>query len=44
MRNVVGKLEEAGAAGIMLTERGTTFGYNDLVVDFRSLPPDARLG
>jgi len=44
MRNVVGKLEEAGAAGIMLTERGTTFGYNDLVVDFRSLPQMRDLG
>jgi 2-dehydro-3-deoxyphosphooctonate aldolase (KDO 8-P synthase) len=44
MRNVVGKLEEAGAAGIMLTERGTTFGYNDLVVDFRSLPRMRELG
>ena len=44
MRNVVGKLEEAGAAGILLTERGTTFGYNDLVVDFRSLPQMRELG
>ena len=44
MRNVVGKLEEAGAAWIMLTERGTTFGYNDLVVDFRSLPQMRDLG
>ena len=44
MRNVVGKLEEADAAGIMLTERGTTFGYNDLVVDFRSLAQMRDLG
>jgi len=44
MRNVVAKLESAGAAGILVTERGTTFGYNDLVVDFRSLPQLAALG
>ena len=37
MRHVVGKLEAAGATGIMLTERGTSFGYNDLVVDFKGL-------
>ncbi|MEY2516565.1 MAG: 2-dehydro-3-deoxyphosphooctonate aldolase synthase [bacterium] len=44
MGNVVAKLEQAGATGIMLTERGTTFGYNDLVVDFRSLPELSALG
>jgi 2-dehydro-3-deoxyphosphooctonate aldolase (KDO 8-P synthase) len=38
MRNVVAKLEAGGADRILLTERGTTFGYNNLVVDFRSLP------
>ncbi|MCC7125079.1 MAG: 3-deoxy-8-phosphooctulonate synthase [Acidobacteria bacterium] len=38
MRHVIGKLTEAGAAGIMLTERGTSFGYNNLVVDMRGLP------
>jgi 2-dehydro-3-deoxyphosphooctonate aldolase (KDO 8-P synthase) len=38
MGNVVGKLEAAGCNRILLTERGTTFGYNDLVVDFRGLP------
>jgi 2-dehydro-3-deoxyphosphooctonate aldolase (KDO 8-P synthase) len=37
MRHVVGKLVGAGAAGILLTERGTSFGYNDLVVDFKGL-------
>jgi 2-dehydro-3-deoxyphosphooctonate aldolase (KDO 8-P synthase) len=37
MRYVVEKLELGGAAGIITTERGTTFGYNTLVVDFRSL-------
>ncbi len=38
MRHVIGKLTEAGASGIMLTERGTSFGYNNLVVDMRGLP------
>jgi 2-dehydro-3-deoxyphosphooctonate aldolase (KDO 8-P synthase) len=37
MRQVAEKLERAGAAGILLTERGTTFGHHDLVVDFRGL-------
>jgi len=37
MRHVVGKLEVAGATGILLTERGTSFGYNNLVVDFKGL-------
>ncbi|MGH3079750.1 MAG: 3-deoxy-8-phosphooctulonate synthase [Gaiellaceae bacterium] len=38
MANVVRKLEAAGCERILLTERGTSFGYNDLVVDFRGLP------
>jgi 2-dehydro-3-deoxyphosphooctonate aldolase (KDO 8-P synthase) len=37
MKNVVDKLEDFDAAGIMLTERGSSFGYNNLVVDMRSL-------
>jgi 2-dehydro-3-deoxyphosphooctonate aldolase (KDO 8-P synthase) len=37
MQNVVTKLHEAGCENILLTERGTTFGYNNLVVDFRGL-------
>ncbi len=44
MAPVVGKLEAAGAKEILLTERGTTFGYGNLVVDFRSLPAMRRLG
>jgi 2-dehydro-3-deoxyphosphooctonate aldolase (KDO 8-P synthase) len=44
MANVVAKLEEAGADRILLTERGTTFGYNNLVVDFRGLPQLRALG
>jgi 2-dehydro-3-deoxyphosphooctonate aldolase (KDO 8-P synthase) len=35
--NIVAKLEAAGAAGAMVTERGTTFGYNTLVVDMPGL-------
>lgn len=38
MGNVVAKLEAAGCKQILITERGTTFGYNNLVVDFRALP------
>jgi 2-dehydro-3-deoxyphosphooctonate aldolase (KDO 8-P synthase) len=37
MKNVVEKLTAAGATRILLTERGTTFGYHDLVVDMRGL-------
>jgi len=37
MKNVVTKLEESGTKKILLTERGTFFGYNNLVVDMRSL-------
>lgn len=32
------KAREAGAAEVWLTERGNTFGYNNLVVDFRNIP------
>lgn len=37
-KNIIDKLKTAGCKGYYLTERGTTFGYNNLVVDFRSLP------
>ena len=37
IKNVVVKLEESGNSNILLTERGATFGYNNLVVDMRSL-------
>lgn len=37
-KNIIEKLEASEAAGIMLTERGTTFGYNNLVVDMARLP------
>ena len=38
MRNVVDKLHESGCSQLMLTERGASFGYHNLVVDMRSLP------
>ncbi len=44
MGNVVAKLEAAGCDRILITERGTTFGYNNLVVDFRGLPQLRALG
>ena len=44
MRNVVKKLEESGNSRIILTERGSSFGYNNLVVDMRSLPIMRGLG
>ncbi len=44
MGNVVDKLRGLGAAGILLTERGASFGYNNLVVDMRSLVLMRELG
>ena len=44
MKNVVKKLEDGGAENILLTERGTSFGYNALVVDFRGLPQMREFG
>jgi 2-dehydro-3-deoxyphosphooctonate aldolase (KDO 8-P synthase) len=38
VKNIVAKLEEVGNRQILLTERGTSFGYNNLVADMRSLP------
>lgn len=37
-QGIVGKLRAAGAQSILLTERGSSFGYNELVVDMRSIP------
>jgi 2-dehydro-3-deoxyphosphooctonate aldolase (KDO 8-P synthase) len=37
-KNIVHKLEEVGCEKILLTERGTSFGYNNLVNDFRAIP------
>lgn len=44
MQNVVNKLRGAGGTKIMLVERGASFGYNNLVVDMRSLPVMRSLG
>ena len=44
MKNVVEKLESVDCTKIILTERGTTFGYNNLVVDFRSIPIMKKFG
>ncbi|MBI4611359.1 MAG: 3-deoxy-8-phosphooctulonate synthase [Candidatus Rokubacteria bacterium] len=44
MLNVVGKIRSTGNERILLTERGTTFGYNNLVVDFRGLADMRELG
>ena len=38
MRNVLKKAEEEGGKKLLVTERGTTFGYNNLVADMRSIP------
>jgi 2-dehydro-3-deoxyphosphooctonate aldolase (KDO 8-P synthase) len=44
MDNVAAKLEAGGTDRIMLTERGSSFGYNALVADMRSLPRMAQTG
>ncbi len=44
MANVAAKIASTGNDKIMLTERGTTFGYNALIADMRSLPIMARTG
>ena len=38
MQNVIDKIHEGGNSNILLTERGASFGYNNLVVDMRSFP------
>lgn len=44
MRFTAQKVVDAGNPNVMLTERGTTFGYGDLVVDYRSIPRMQALG
>ena len=44
MAQAVSKATAAGNSALLLTERGTQFGYNNLVVDFRSLPIMRGLG
>ncbi|NOD31372.1 3-deoxy-8-phosphooctulonate synthase [Ruegeria atlantica] len=44
MTNIVDKIESTGTQNILLTERGTSFGYNTLVADMRALPQMAKTG
>lgn len=44
MRFAVDKIRQSGNENVLLTERGTTFGYTDLVVDYRGLPQMQALG
>ncbi len=44
MKNAVVKVKSSGSDKVMLTERGTTFGYNNLIVDMRSFAAMASLG
>ena len=44
MHNSIRKVTDAGNNNVFLTERGTTFGYNNLVVDFRSIPMMQEFG
>jgi len=44
MKNVVDKISSNGQGGIMICERGVSFGYNTLVSDFRSIPILKNLG
>ena len=44
MANVVSKITGSGNRNVLLTERGTSFGYNTLVTDFRALPQMAETG
>lgn len=38
MKFAVGKVRDAGNMGVTVTDRGTSFGYHDLIVDFRGIP------
>lgn len=44
MQFAAGKVKEAGNSNILLTDRGTMFGYHDLIVDVRSIPAMQALG
>lgn len=44
MRFAAEKITESGNENVMLTERGTTFGYQDLVVDYRGIPEMQAFG
>ena len=42
MRHAVQKVRDAGNEQVAITERGTTFGYQDLIVDYRGIPENAE--
>ena len=44
MKNVVAKVTGSGNANVLVTERGSSFGYNTLIVDMRALPQMAETG
>ena len=44
MRFAIDKVKDSGNNNIVITERGTTFGYQDLVVDYRGIPVMQKLG
>lgn len=44
MQFAANKVVNAGNSNVMLTERGTTFGYQDLVIDFRGIPKMKKFG
>jgi len=44
MRHAVNKVREAGNINVAITERGTTFGYQDLIVDYRGIPEMQKNG
>ena len=44
MKNVIAKITQSGNPRVLVTERGTSFGYNTLVTDFRGLPVMASYG
>jgi 2-dehydro-3-deoxyphosphooctonate aldolase (KDO 8-P synthase) len=44
MKYAVEKIQQTGNNSVMLTERGTTFGYEDLIVDFRNIPEMQKFG
>ncbi len=44
MKYAIKKIEDSGNEKVMITERGTTFGYQDLIVDFRGIPEMKAFG
>jgi 2-dehydro-3-deoxyphosphooctonate aldolase (KDO 8-P synthase) len=44
MRFAVDKVQDSGNANVMLTDRGNTFGYQDMIVDFRGIPEMKSFG